>query len=208
MLSCKVNLIYRKGYAMFAKIRQWDIAALSKIIGVRKNWLNRLMIFVTTIGNHGIVWFMLAIPMLFFYELRRTGMSIIMAMAVAFLSGEMIIKHLVKRNRPCKSVEKEKMLIRIPIDYSFPSGHSTSSFAVFTVILLTMPQICIPVFILASMIAFSRMYLQVHYPSDVACGIIIGMICGYVSVKYLNYALPLLNELVQYYYPDCVLFQI
>ena len=57
-------------------------------------------------------------------------------------------------------------------------------------------------------IGMTRIYFNVHYPSDVACGIIIGMICGYVSVKYLNYALPLLNELVQYYYPDCVLFQI
>lgn len=190
---------------MFAKIRKWDNNALSKIIGSRKNWLNRIMVFVTTIGNHGIVWFLMAVPMLFFSNLRRTGISVILAMAVAFLCGEIIIKHIVKRNRPCKSIEKKEMLIKRPIDYSFPSGHSTSSFAVFTVVLLNLPQICIPVFILACMIAFSRMYLQVHYPTDVACGIIIGVICGLISVKYLNYALPILNDLLQSYYPNFII---
>lgn len=190
---------------MFTKIRQWDSKALEVIIKSRKNWLNKVMIFVTTIGNHGTIWFLLAIPLLFFDRFRRTGISIILAMAVAFLCGEIIIKHIVRRNRPCKMVEKDKLLIKRPIDYSFPSGHSTSSFAVFTVICFTLPELCIPVFILACMIAFSRMYLQVHYPSDVACGIMIGILCGICSVKYLNYALPILMDMLEKYYPNLIL---
>lgn len=108
-------------------------------------------------------------------------------MIIAHLMGEIIIKHLVKRTRPCHLLEDEEQIINKPRFYSFPSGHTTASFAFATTALLRcQPAACLPILFLAFMIGFSRIYLRVHYLTDVVCGMLLGSTCGIISVMLFN----------------------
>ena len=106
-------------------------------------------------------------------------------MAVALLRfgifGNVIMKNVFARSRPCWIDDSVKMLIKIPKDYSFPSGHTSVSFAGAFAIFLYYKKAGIAAFVLASLIAFSRLYLFVHYPTDVAAGVLIGLLCAAAS---------------------------
>ncbi len=86
------------------------------------------------------------------------------------------------RIRPFELAGITELLVPLPTDASFPSGHSSASFAAATVLLLNRHPLRWPVLILACLIALSRLYLYVHFPTDVACGIIMGVLCGFLAV--------------------------
>lgn len=173
---------------MLDRVKAWDERVLVKISKKRTPKLNKIMIFVSTIGNGGLVWFAFSIPFLFMNRWRLTGFTMLFAMCIAWLCGEIGIKHLVGRVRPCnKCFEKKDLLIKNPPQYSFPSGHTTSSFAITTVTLIMCTQVFIPVFLFSCLMGFSRMYLLVHYPTDVFAGIILGAICAVISVMVCGY---------------------
>lgn len=145
--------------------------------------MNKLMILITTTGDNGYVWFALAMPFLLMNRWRLTGFTMLAALGIASLSGEITIKHIVKRVRPCNKAFDQYLLIENPPHYSFPSGHTTASFAVTAVTISMCPVwMAIAVGLYAFLIAFSRLYLLVHYPTDVLCGIFIGTLCGFISV--------------------------
>ena len=98
--------------------------------------------------------------------------------------GNLTIKPLVGRLRPFYIVHDIKLLIPEPYGYSFPSGHALSSFAASTVIFLNNKKLGLIALILAIMIAFSRLYLYVHYLSDVLVGALLGVMVGIFS-KYI-----------------------
>ena len=103
----------------------------------------------------------------------------------AHVMGEGLIKHVVKRIRPCHSLDDDEQLINRPRFYSFPSGHTTASFAMVGVSVLRCQVITfVPIIILASLISFSRIYLRVHYLTDVIAGVLLGTSCGMLSVLF------------------------
>lgn len=167
---------------MFSRIQDWDNRMLDRIARMRTKRLDKIMVFATTLGNNGLIWFALSIVLLFFQRFRTSGITIIIAVSLSWLCGEIAIKNLVGRVRPCHKVAEEHLLIKNPPHYSFPSGHTTSSFSAATVMMLFNPVIAIPMFILAFLIAFSRTYLLVHYPTDVFAGAALGIIFGFISV--------------------------
>ena len=93
------------------------------------------------------------------------------------------MKPLIARERPYNFNEAITLLIDAPIDYSFPSGHTMTSFAAATILYYMNEKLGVAAYALASTIAFSRLYLYVHYPSDVFSGMIIGIILSYASIK-------------------------
>ncbi|MGL4875433.1 MAG: phosphatase PAP2 family protein, partial [Clostridium sp.] len=107
-------------------------------------------------------------------------------LVLCFLVGNVFMKNFFMRPRPCWIDSSVNLLISIPTDFSFPSGHSMCSFAAATVLYSMNKKIGIASLILAFLIAFSRLYLFVHYPSDVLVGSIIGILLGIISVKILN----------------------
>ena len=107
---------------------------------------------------------------------------IILAMIISGLAGEITIKHIVGRVRPCNRDFGQELLIKHPAHYSFPSGHTSSSFAVVMVMFFMLPALFTPVLIYACLMGFSRMYVLVHYPTDVLAGVVLGTICGTVAV--------------------------
>ncbi len=161
-------------------IHAFDLAAMQWIAQRRHSALTRAMRLVTHTGE-GRAWFIAA---LVFNVLRLLGRSIDTVFLRAFfcplatyLVGT-LIKRAVKRRRPTRTEEDQRLLVRTPRDTSFPSLHAagTTSFA-FALVLVGHPW-AIPVAVWAVVVSFTRYYLGVHYPSDIAAGIVLGVGIG------------------------------
>lgn len=144
-------------------------------------FLNFLMPKITFLGNGGLIWILTALIMIFFRKYRKTGIMVGVGLLEGAMIGNVLLKNLIARERPCWINETVNMLISIPQDYSFPSGHTLSSFIAATIIMHHYKRLGTAAYVLASMIAFSRLYIYVHFPSDVLAGILIGIIIGIVS---------------------------
>lgn len=160
---------------------QFEFAFLDWLQTLHAPVLDKIMIFITSLGNGGLFWIALAVVLLFFKRTRLVGVSMIIAMALGALIGN-IIKPLVHRARPCWINETIQLLIAVPNDYSFPSGHTLVSFAAAVSIWLHNKRWGAVALILAALIAFSRMYLYVHFPTDILVGLVIG-ICVAIIAK-------------------------
>jgi undecaprenyl-diphosphatase len=95
----------------------------------------------------------------------------------------MLLKPLIARIRPCDVNTTVTLLIARPSDYSFPSGHTASSFCSASALYFSRTRLWIPALVIASLIAFSRLYLYVHYPSDILAGAVIGILIGYAGFR-------------------------
>ena len=120
---------------------------------------------------------------------RKIGIQMVISMAITFIIGNLILKNLIARERPCWLDTQIALLIKSPKDYSFPSGHSMNGFAASIALLCNDKKLGIPAVILASLIAFSRLYHFVHFPTDVMVGILIGTtVAILVHVGYLRWS--------------------
>lgn len=162
---------------IFNIITQVDFVILDFIQQhLRCAFLDILMPFFSFIGESGAIWFLIAIPMLFFKKTRGWGVLLIAAMAFAFLSGEIILKNMIGRPRPFIENTQINLLVHPPASYSFPSGHSSSSFAAAVVLFIMNKKWGTGALALAFLVAFSRLYNYVHFPSDVLIGMLLGVI--------------------------------
>lgn len=146
---------------------------------------DKMMPIITMMGNLGVIWFVISSLMFLKVEYRIIGIGVILAVALTTIIGEGIIKHIVRRSRLFQDKE-EKLLINKPITYSFPSGHTASSFAALAVFLQMNGKLGLIVSPIATLIAFSRVYLKVHYPTDVIFGMLLGFTCGITVVSFLG----------------------
>lgn len=143
--------------------------------------LDKFMVAMTTLGNGGMLWITIAIILLFNQKTRKCGILMLVSMAIGYLVGNVIMKNLIQRPRPCWLDNSITLLIQNPADYSFPSGHTLASFeAAFTIFLFDKKWGSLAL-IVAALIGFSRIYLFVHFPSDVLFGIILGIAIATVS---------------------------
>lgn len=140
-----------------------------------------LMPKLSFLGEFGLVWLVISVIMLFFRKTRRTGVLMLISTAVVFCLGELLIKNQVCRVRPCNVRPYIDIPVKRPTSYSFPSGHSSSAFACATSILLQHKVLGIFAMILAFLIAFSRLYNYVHFPSDVLCGALLGALFAVIA---------------------------
>lgn len=175
---------------MLHDLRNWDRRALIWLQEhFRRAWLTLTMKIATFLGNGGMIWLAACTCLLFHPKTRCTSVTALLSLLFSILINNAILKHLVARARPFDRIQNLIVLIRRPRDFSFPSGHTSSSFAVATVFLSMLPLwIGLSAMFLAVMIAFSRLYLGAHYPSDVACGAVFGVIFGLAAL----YLMPLL----------------
>lgn len=160
--------------------------------------LDAVMPVITALGDAGIFWMVLAAVLLLFKKTRRVGLGMGIAMLIGLLLCNLTLKPLCQRPRPYDyQYEAFGKLIPLIIerqhDFSFPSGHTIASFEAAGVIVLNHKKWGIAALVLASLISFSRLYLYVHYPTDVLASVVLGFaiallgnwICRRIPDKYL-----------------------
>lgn len=163
-----------------------EMSILQGIQNIHNGLLDSIMVFITSLGNAGIIWIVLAVIFLFSKKYRKCGIAMALALLFSFIFGNVILKNVFERPRPSWVDTNVMLLIKNPTDFSFPSGHSFASFAGATVIFMYHKKEGIAALILAGLIAFSRLYLFVHYPSDVVLGSLFGVISAIVAVMIVN----------------------
>ena len=152
---------------------EFDI--LFAIQEMRTQWLDAVMIFFTSLGDGGMLWIALGLLMLCFKKSRKCGALVLLTLAFCYVVGNLGIKNMVARQRPFQQLPGAVLLlIDQPGEYSFPSGHTMHSFAAATMIFLHHKKSGLVALLVAAVIAFSRMYLFVHFPTDILGGLMIG----------------------------------
>lgn len=160
-----------------AALQQLDISILLWIQeNLRVDALTPIWKVITFLGNGGWFWIVLALALMIPKKTRKTGITALLSMAVGFLITNLLLKNIVARPRPFDAYAEIIPLITRPRDFSFPSGHTCASFACALILVRMLPgKYGIPAVILASMVAFSRLYLGVHYPGDVLGGFLVAV---------------------------------
>lgn len=159
-----------------------ELQILHMIQEIRSNWLDSVMIFFSAIGEEGICWIVISVILAVIPRTRKCGFAIMASMLLTHVLGNELLKNLIARPRPCHVDKSVTLLVPCPTSYSFPSGHTANGFtAAVTMFLFHRKPGTVALFV-AAIIAFSRMYLFVHYPTDILGGIILGTLDAFLVV--------------------------
>jgi len=168
-------------------IQNFDIAAVRLVREyVACSILDFIMPIVTLLGEDGIFWILLTLCLLFFKRTRKAGFVMGLSLLIGFVIGNLTLKPLIDRPRPYE-VDGVKILIDKLSDGSFPSGHTLCCFeGAVSLVLCGYKKWGTVAAVSAVLVAFSRVYLYVHYPSDVIAGAVLGCIFAYISYVFVN----------------------
>ena len=154
---------------------------------VRNPVLDKMMIFITSLGDGGMIWIAATILLLIPKKTRKIGFMSAAALLGSLVINNHLIKNLVQRPRPFVTFTDLQIIIPTPSEFSFPSGHTSSSFAAAAVFYRHLPKkLGLPSVILAGLIGFSRLYVGVHYPTDVIAGVAMGILLSYLGEFLVN----------------------
>ncbi len=181
---------------MFMNLQALDGGILLWLQSVRQPLLDGILTLYTQLGNAGVAWIVLSVVLLFFRRTRKGGALALCAMLFGLIGTNLVLKNLFQRMRPYEVVEGLTHLVHITDPNSFPSGHTTASFAAGVVWFRTLPARWARVLALASafLMGFSRLYVGVHYPTDVLAGAVMGTVCALLAL-WLGKRWKVLNRL-------------
>ena len=155
---------------------------------IRADSMDGFWKMITMLGNTGWFWIAVSVLLLIPKKTRAIGIAALIALGIGALITNVTLKNVVARIRPYEVIDGLVLLIERQKDFSFPSGHTCASFAAATVYLKMMPKkYGIPFMTLAVLIAFSRLYVGVHFPTDVLCGGLIGIFSAWAAMKLQKY---------------------
>ncbi len=162
---------------------EWDREILLFIQEhVRQLWMDEFWISITHLGDMGWIWIFLGIILLIPKKTRRGGVAALLALAIGTLITNMVLKNMVGRIRPYEVIDGLLLIMERQHDFSFPSGHTSASFAAALGLYQFLPKkwgiLCM---ILAVLISLSRLYVGVHYPTDVIGGILVGSFSAWAA---------------------------
>lgn len=174
-----------------------DVAVYQFVDGIMNPILNVIMTFITHLGDTpGIIWFVLGICLLIPKKTRKLGILLFAGLAISSLINNVCLKELIQRPRPYTDEVVDiwskagyayewPSLIKKSSSWSFPSGHTSTSIGAAFALLLGCKKkylgVGIPAFIISLLIGFSRIYVHVHYPTDVIAGALVGIIGGIIA---------------------------
>lgn len=156
--------------------------------------LDNVMKFFTQIGDVAAIWIVIAIIFLFIKKYRNTGIKIAIGLILVSILGNLVFKNIFARPRPFILDKDIELLISAPFGFSFPSGHSFSSFVAATIIFLEDKRMGYFALLVAGLIAISRVYLYVHFPSDILAGMLLGILLGIIIDKIYSRRLENIRE--------------
>lgn len=150
--------------------------------------LNEILQFYTNLGNAGLIAILTCAVLLILPKTRSVGLAAAVSLFIEFLIVNVLLKNAVARIRPYEVIEGLECITKLATDYSFPSGHTGSCFAVATVMFLKLPKrYGVPALFLAVLMAYSRLYVGVHYPTDVLAAFLIGVLVAVVVCRVISH---------------------
>ncbi len=160
----------------------WEIPFLNFLQDLHNPILDAIMIFITRLGDDGLFWIGLGIVCLVLKKHRKAGLQILCTMLLTFIIGNLILKNIFQRTRPYIMVDfpLDQLLIPEPGEYSFPSGHTMNGFAAAFALFFNNKKLGAAALVLAGLIAFSRLYHYVHFPTDIIGGFCVGLAAAIV----------------------------
>ena len=164
----------------------FDWFVLEQIQTLRSPIGDALMPFFSFLAYGGWIWIVLCIVLLIIPSTRRAGVILLVAIGLDLLIVNLGLKPMRGRQRPYVLNPEHPMIVGPESDFSFPSGHTAISFTAASSLFFSRNKLWIPALILAVIIAFSRLYLYVHFPTDVLAGAAIGILCGFLSLLIVN----------------------
>ena len=162
---------------------QLEFQILNLIANMRTDLLDTILPMISSFGDKGIGWIVLSVILTCIPRYRKAGITMGLALIFCLLIGNMTLKPLIARPRPYTYFPEMTLLIAPLADFSFPSGHTFASFASATALFLYHKKAGIAAYILAAIIAFTRLYLYVHFPSDVIAGMLLGIFSGWLTYQ-------------------------
>ena len=150
---------------------------------LRCAFLDPVLTVYTRLGNAGLLWIVLSLLLLLFPKTRKAGFVSLVAMLLGLLCTNVALKHMVGRTRPWLVVEGLTALVAEHDPNSFPSGHTCAAFAAASAWCRTLPRrwMKITAVVMAALMGFSRLYVGVHFPTDVLAGMAVGLFCGWLA---------------------------
>lgn len=166
-------------------LQAYELGILNAIQKIRTDSLDSFMVTITSLGNMSILWFSLILVFLTTRRYKEIGKIILISFILNLILVNIILKISVGRPRPYEVVNFTNLLINHLSDNSFPSGHTSYAASFATIIILLAKSQALKSYIgtIAILIAFSRLYLYVHYPTDVLAGAIIGVLLAIAAIK-------------------------
>src|SRR5262245_27637294 len=143
-----------------------------------------IMPIITHIGNLGAIWIVIGVILLFNKRYRYVGFFTLCSLFMCAVLGEFALKNIIQRPRPFIDMDTINLLIKAPTSYSFPSGHTTASFAAAGVLVPKLKNYRLPIIVLVILITFSRLYLLFHFPLDIVRGLLLGLLCGKITLYF------------------------
>ena len=170
-----------------------DKAVTLWVNGLRCGFLNFISMLMAYLGKGGLFFIAASVVLLLFRKTRKAGLCSLLAIGVGALLVNVLLKPLVARPRPYTAGGEflwvwERAGKHLEKEFSFPSGHTAASFAFAVAFAMTAPKkYSVPALVLACLISLSRLYVGVHYPTDILGGIVIGALCGILAVWIVKY---------------------
>ena len=165
-----------------------EFSILYAIQNLRTDFLDTVIVKLTElVGSYGEIWLIAAAVMLTNRKTRRCAYTMVLSYLIVFGLGQFVLKDLVARVRPCQIDQTIALLVERPTSYSFPSTHTAWAFAAATSVFLHHKKAGIAVLVLAALVAFSRLYLFVHFPTDVLGGIVLGVLSALVAKALVDF---------------------
>ena len=187
----------------FSVFTNFDCAVFQLVEKLWNPVLDAIMIFITHLGDDGIFWIALGVILCIFKKTRKYGVLVLLGLGIASCINNLVFKQIFERPRPFNfdgwpsDFVFPNPLIEKPHSFSFPSGHTSSSLGAATPLLIKAnKKLGIPMFILALLVGFSRVYVHVHYPTDVIVGTLVGIVGGILAVVAFKYGMPLAKKIL------------
>lgn len=193
--------------AVFDSFLNFDLSVFQWIQSIQNEFFDALMVGITTLGNGGAIFIVLGLALLFTKKNRKAGLAVVVALLVMLLCNDLFLKEIFARPRPFNLLETDPEkyafwgknyiypeLISKPTSFSFPSGHTASAFAAAVALLWHNRKLGVPVTVFAALMGFSRIYVEVHYCTDVIAGVVSGTICAFIAVVIVKFLFPVVDR--------------